>query len=379
MENNPGPEQKILIVDDIPTNLDLLKGILQPSYTVFVAINGSIALQIAQTQEPDLILLDIMMPEMDGYEVCKRLKAHETTSKIPVIFVTAKGDPVDESKGFDAGCVDYIKKPVSPLIVSARVKTHLMLSRALHTLEQQNEELKKAAKLREDVERISRHDLKNPMSAIFSGLYFLGADPGLGKEAKEHIETINEAAQDMLNMINSSLDLFKMEQDIYRPSLEDVNIMDILTRIKRDLRALSSAKDSRIELKAPSGTTLEDITGYAVRGEPLLIYSMLVNLLKNALEATPANEPVTVALASRRDQAKIAIHNKGAIPKDIRDTVFDKFVTCGKQKGTGLGTYSARLIAKTLGGDIAMETSEQKGTTFTVSLEKGKEFGYKEA
>jgi len=128
MEKQKDPKQTILAVDDTPENLDILKGILTPGYAVKAAINGKIALKIATQQAPDLILLDIMMPEMDGYEVCKQLKANPTTAKIPIIFVTAMNDTLDEKRGFSVGAVDYITKPVQPEIVQARVKTHLALA-----------------------------------------------------------------------------------------------------------------------------------------------------------------------------------------------------------------------------------------------------------
>jgi cyclic di-GMP phosphodiesterase len=120
--------QTVLVVDDVPENIDVLNGILHGDYKVKVALNGAKALNIAASERPpDLILLDIMMPEMDGYEVCRRLKADFTTRKIPVIFVTAKGEIEDETKGFELGAVDYITKPVSPPIVQARVRTQLAL------------------------------------------------------------------------------------------------------------------------------------------------------------------------------------------------------------------------------------------------------------
>jgi len=120
-------KQSILVVDDTPENIDVLNGILNEEYDVKVAINGMMALKIAQKMKPDLILLDIMMPGMDGYEVCERLKANLETQKIPVIFVTAKNQIVDEARGFEVGAVDYITKPVSPPIVLARVKTQLAM------------------------------------------------------------------------------------------------------------------------------------------------------------------------------------------------------------------------------------------------------------
>ena len=128
-------KQTVLVVDDATENIDVLNGILSDLYNVKVAINGMMALKIAQKLKPDLILLDIMMPGMDGYEVCTKLKSNIETQKIPVIFVTAKDQTVDETRGFEVGAVDYITKPVSPPIVLARVKTHLSLYDQKRTLE----------------------------------------------------------------------------------------------------------------------------------------------------------------------------------------------------------------------------------------------------
>ena len=118
----------ILVVDDQPSNIDIVKSILSEEYTVLAAVSGSIALQIIKEQSPDLILLDIMMPEMDGYEVCRQIKTDETAQDIPILFLTAKNETSDEVLGFDLGAVDYIVKPVNPLLLQARVRTHLKLA-----------------------------------------------------------------------------------------------------------------------------------------------------------------------------------------------------------------------------------------------------------
>lgn len=131
----------ILAVDDTPENLDVVKGLLVPKYTVKAAPNGNIALKIAETQSPDLILLDIMMPGIDGYEVCRRLKSNPQTADIPVIFLTAKGETSDETEGFELGAADYILKPVNPPILRARVKTHLALKQNMDALQLTSEEL----------------------------------------------------------------------------------------------------------------------------------------------------------------------------------------------------------------------------------------------
>ncbi|MES9966983.1 MAG: response regulator, partial [Sedimenticola sp.] len=126
-------QKTILVVDDVPENIDVLDGVLHETYKVKAAVNGQRALKIAASDNPpDLILLDIMMPEMDGYEVCRRLKEDERTCGIPVIFVTAMNEVEDERKGLELGAVDYITKPYSPAIVQARVKTHLTLKATLN-------------------------------------------------------------------------------------------------------------------------------------------------------------------------------------------------------------------------------------------------------
>src|SRR6185369_5856294 len=133
----------ILIVDDTPENIDILKGVLKEQYIIKAATRGSKALEIARTTPVDLILLDIMMPEMDGYEVCRALKADESTRKIPVIFVTALQETGDETGGFEAGAVDYITKPINAAVVQARVRTHLALQEAQDAVEGWNTNLKK--------------------------------------------------------------------------------------------------------------------------------------------------------------------------------------------------------------------------------------------
>jgi putative two-component system response regulator len=138
----------VLVVDDTAENLQIMYALLKDHYAVKVANNGELALKIASTLPlPDLVLLDIMMPGIDGYEVCRRLKADPVTADLPVIFLTVKSEVEDEQKGFDAGCVDYISKPVSPPIVLARVRTHIMLKSARDFLKDQ------AAYLEEEVER----------------------------------------------------------------------------------------------------------------------------------------------------------------------------------------------------------------------------------
>jgi CheY-like chemotaxis protein len=347
---------KILIVDDTPENLDILQGLLQDEYQLFAAPAGEIAIQIAKKQVPDLILLDIMMPGMDGYEVCRQLKADESTKDIPVIFITAKVETNDEVKGFNVGGVDYITKPFSPQAVLARVKAHLALKR-------EKELLIENMQLKEDVERITRHDLKNPLTAIINYPKLIARD-NLTENQIEKLDKISDAGVKLLNMINLSLDLYKMEQSTYIFMPEPIDILQILNDIIHEKRHHIRSKRVIIQILV-NGAPISEEDSFIVHGEELLFYSMLSNLFKNALEASPRNEKIQISL-TKENECLISIHNQGAVPEDIRDHFFEKYTTSGKHGGTGLGTYSAKLIAETLGGFITMESAEQSGTMIKI-------------
>ncbi len=152
----------VLAVDDTPENLDVVKGILVPEYKVKVVTSGAVALKIVEKQPPDIILLDVMMPEMDGYEVCRRLKANPATAEIPVIFLTAKDQTADEAEGFALGAADYIHKPVNPPILQARVKTHVALKKSFDKLHDMSEALARAKERMEAELNVGR-DIQHSM------------------------------------------------------------------------------------------------------------------------------------------------------------------------------------------------------------------------
>ena len=156
----------ILAVDDTAANLDLIVETLGKSYEIAVATDGPTALEYIKESPPDLILLDIMMPGMDGYQVCEQLKADEASKDIPVVFLTSLSEEMNEEKGLAMGAVDYIVKPFSPEIMKARVRNQLLLKLQHDELVMQNEILKENTQLKEDIEAITRHDLKSPLNGI---------------------------------------------------------------------------------------------------------------------------------------------------------------------------------------------------------------------
>ncbi len=363
-------QYKILIVDDEPVNLKTLGNLLKEDYEILIAKDGEQALVHAFDEEPpDLILLDIMMPGLDGYEICRIFQTEQKTQHIPIIFVSALSEEVDEAKGLEMGAVDYITKPISNSIALARVKTQLKLKRAYEELKAVNKELaqknialEEVAALREDVEHITRHDLKNPLNGIICATSLLMDDDDLKEEQEELTKIIEEAGYQMLDMINNSLNLYKMEIGSYQYHPLQVDILHLIRKIviQAKIHILSVGI-----LLNNQPVTKEDT--FFIYGEELLCYSMFANLFKNAIEASPKEATITVKL-DEKEMATIRIHNQGSVPQQIRHHFFDKYATAAKAGGTGLGTYSAKLMAETLGGNISLETSDEMGTTITVQL-----------
>ncbi len=368
-------QYKILIVDDEPVNLKTLGNLLKEDYEILIAKDGEQALVHAFDEEPpDLILLDIMMPGLDGYEICRIFQTEQKTQHIPIIFVSALSEEVDEAKGLEMGAVDYITKPISNSIALARVKTQLKLKRAYEELKAANKELaqknialEEVAALREDVENITRHDLKNPLNGIICAASLLMDDDELKEEQEELTKIIEEAGYQMLDMINNSLNLYKMEIGSYQYHPLQVDILHLIRKIviQAKIHILS------VEILLNNQPVTKEDT-FFIYGEELLCYSMFANLFKNAVEASPKEATITVKL-DEKEMATIRIHNQGSVPQQIRNHFFDKYATAAKAGGTGLGTYSAKLMAETQGGNISLETSDEMGTTITVQLPRNGE------
>ncbi len=356
----------VMLVDDTRANIDVLVEALGEDHQVTVAMDGETALQHATESSPDLILLDIMMPGMDGYEVIRKLKSDPATRDIPVIFCTAMGEDEDEMRGLQLGAIDYIRKPFNIPVVKMRVRNHLELKLARESLKEKNTVLSENIRLRDEVERIVRHDMKTPLNAVLSAPDLLIQEGGLTESQVEILRMIEQSAYRLLEIVNSSLDIYKMESGAYELHPIPVDLLKVVNQIRGETLGTVQAKGLRIQVEL-DGRPVAAGEEFPVAGEELLCYSMLANLIKNAVEASPEGGTVTVSMKGSHDRT-VAIHNAGAVPEAIRDRFFEKYATFGKASGTGLGTYSAALIARTLGGGIRFETSEEDGTTVILDL-----------
>lgn len=340
---------KILIVDDAAVNIDILSEFLADHCDVLVAADGPSALATVASSPPDLILLDIVMPGMDGFEVCRRLKDDEKTADIPIIFITALDDVTAETRGLALGAIDFIAKPFNPAVVRARVGNHLAL--------------REAARLKEDVERIMRHDLKSPLTTVVSLPRLLLMDGNLDEGQRDMLRRIEDAGYTLMAMVNLSTALFRMERGNYELRPEG---MDLAAVARKVLAGFAETADMRrIGLKLLVDGRESDAP-FPWHGEELLCHSMLANLVDNALDASPRGGEVRVLVAGRSEGGvRVDVVNEGEVPPELGERFFEKYATAGKARGTGLGTYSARLIARAHGGDITMRS---RGGTVAVSV-----------
>lgn len=350
---------RILIVDDATENLDILMEALDQRYAVIAARNGRKAIEFARREpQPNLILLDIMMPDVDGYQVCQQLKADKLTQDIPIIFLTALTDPASELKGLELGAADYIHKPFSIPLVQARVAIHLELQQNRRQLAAQIQHLTEAEKLRESIDIILRHDLKAPLTPILGFSSYLTESTTLSNEQARTVQVIHDAALRMLDMINRSLDLYKMETGNYACKTSEVALASVLQKLIIDCSPQARDNHLNIQLRGPN---------ISLRGEEILCYSLFGNLLRNAIQCAPQHTDITLNITADNNMVIVAINNQGAIPKAVQTHFFEKFNTT-TPGGTGLGAYSARLMARTMGGDIDFDSSELGGTTLRVRL-----------
>jgi len=356
----------ILIVDDTPDNLLLLSQLFKGEYRVRLAQTGEKAMEFVTSNDPpDLVLLDVMMPQMDGFEVARSMREHPSSQNIPIIFITAMAAPDARLKGLELGAVDYVTKPIDPETLKPRVRNFMRYVQLRRDLQAEYDSMVETAQLREDVERIIRHDLKAPLAGVLGLVQALAEEDSIGRRQLEQLRLMEDSVMQVLNMVNLSSELYKIETGRFELRATPVNIGELLRRIAEMHRvtfadkALAISVDTDVPVGAEMPMALGDMT---------LCYSAFQNLLKNACEAAPPSSKVSITLSDGQP-LRIVLHNSGAVPMAIRDRLFGKFATAGKPSGTGLGTYSAKLLIEAQNGSIAAVVSDATNSTeITVTL-----------
>ena len=364
--DNGLPSIRILVVDDTPASLMRTAHLFRDEYQVQTATNGEAALALCRADAPDLVLMDVMMPGMDGFEVVRRLREEPATTQIPVIFITGMAaDDEALQKGMELGAVDFVTKDTDPKVLRARVRNFMRYVDLRRQLQADYDAMAERAQLREQVENMTRHDLKGSLAGIVGMVQNLADDESMAPRHVEKLRMVEQTALQVINLVNLSAELYKIETGNFKLKPAPVEVGDILHRVVELARISFEAKKLAIvvDTDTPVGTEVPTATG-----DGMLCYSLFQNLIKNACEAAPDGSRVVVTLKDE-NPLRVLIQNGGVVPLDIRDRFFEKFATSGKVGGSGLGTYSAQMLAKAQGGAITMDTSDQqRSTTVTVTL-----------
>ncbi len=350
------PHATLLLVDDIPTNLKiLLTQLHNQGFRVLVAHDGEDGLRKAHANQPDLILLDIMMPRMDGFEVCRRLKDNKETKHIPVIFMTALTDTADKIKGFNAGGVDYVTKPVQTDEVLARINTHLTLRKLQKKLAQQNEETNLFA-------HAMVNDLKNPLLRLSNlNVHLLQQLTQQGNEETYQLaDEMQQIGANMLNIVDALLLLISVRTDSV--SSQSLNMGAIVQRALQRLQPL--LEKNQAELNLPS--SWPDACGY----EPW-IEEVWLNYLSNALKygGTPPHIDILAELDKAGQNVRFTIKDNGkGVPGNLADDLFSPRPQLDLGKTDyGIGLSMTQRMVNKCGGEVGF-VNHDEGCEFFFTL-----------
>lgn len=361
------PRSSVLIVDDLPNNVRLLSIMLtEKGYQVRKAINGQMALNTVRSLIPDLILLDINMPDLNGYQVCEQLKADEKTREIPVIFISALDDVLDKVKAFQVGGVDYISKPFQGEEVMARIENQLTICRQKKQLQNEIKERQKAEETLEIYLHAVSHDLRNPvigMSMILNNL--IKNSQGETKEVSRKIlQQMANSCDRQLTLIDSLVET--RQNDLWGVSLElnPLSLYEIGQQISQEWE---------LRLKENQATLINNFSPNLplVNADAHHLWRVFENLLANALKHNPQGIIITLSARLEVNYLRCTIADNGVgISETQRKQLFDRYQRGGNnnQISLGLGLYLCRQIIHAHGGEIGIMNNDEKGSQFWFTL-----------
>ncbi|MDX2240258.1 MAG: ATP-binding protein [Leptolyngbyaceae cyanobacterium bins.302] len=356
----------ILVVDDAPDNLRILSAILtKRKFRVRKSLNGQSAIASARANPPDIILLDVRMPEVNGYEICKMLKASPETNYIPVIFISALDDIADKVKAFRSGGIDYITKPFQEAEVLVRVENQLRLQKLQRQLIQRNEELARSNQELEQFAYAISHDLQQPLQTMigFARLIVLDHQISLNEITYEHLHEIIKAGDRAQQLIQDLLSYAQVKHQNQNFEPVDCNLM--LVKVLDNLKMMISTKDAVIHTDS-----LPTIIG----NESQLI-QLFQNLIDNAIKFShPDSSPqISISATNQTNEWLFAIHDNGiGIAAQYLESIFEIFqrvYTFEQYPGSGIGLAICKKIVELHGGRIWVESHPNTGTTFYFTLQ----------
>lgn len=360
----------ILVIDDQAQNLQILSTTLRAAgYQVAAANSGFTALRILEKRLPDLILCDIMMPEMDGYAVCRQLKSQATTQDIPLIFLTAKTESEDVLLGFEVGAVDYVTKPFNTGELLARVKTHTELKRARDTILTYTHQLEALNEEKNHFLGIAAHDLKNPLTTIMlsAEMVQLKRDRIRPEDLDLYIGIIYKDAERMLMIVSNLLDVNRIEAGKIPLRPEVLELEQFLQRLIKQYEMTAERKQITLRPLMPElpPTLISD---------PHIVFQIADNLLSNAIKYSPPGRTVEMTIQQVKDRIEFAVCDQGpGLTAEDRAKLFQKFTRLsarptGGENSTGLGLSIVKMLCELLQATIRCESEPGEGARFVVSF-----------
>ena len=354
----------VLVVDDNLVNLHTSTSILEGAgYTVITGINSDEALEMTNNQSPDIILLDVMMPGMDGFSLCRKLKKDPKFSNIPIIFLTSLSQKEDIIEGFNAGGNDYITKPFNQQELLARVRNHLHMYDVLLENKRLSELSEAASRSKTEFLASMSHEIRTPLNSII-GMAEVLSGTELTPEQHKYVQISRSAGESLLEIINDILDLSKIEAGRTELEAIDFHLPSMLDSVVSILSVRAAEQNTRLSINIKKGVP------EGISCDPTRLRQILINLVGNGLKFTKnGTVEISVALDSQQ-KLLFAIKDSGiGIPKDKQELVFESFtqadsVTTRKYGGTGLGLTICQKLTALMNGKIWLKSTPGLGSTF---------------
>ncbi|MBP5777584.1 MAG: hybrid sensor histidine kinase/response regulator [Prevotella sp.] len=362
-------EYKILIVDDVVSNVLLLKILLtNEKFQVCTANNGTMCIEMAKKEHPDLILLDVMMPDISGFDTAVILKKDEETKEIPIIFLTALNTPADLVHGFQVGASDFLTKPFNKEELVMRVMQQISLVAAKRIIEKQNAELRATLNNRDKMYSVIAHDLRSPMASIrmVLNLVVQSSTPDtVGPELYALLDQANRESEEVHDLLDNLLKWTKSQTGRLNVVLQDLDLNDIIPGVVDIFEMIAQTKKIKLDLQN-TGQKL------VVVADNDMLKTVVRNFMSNAIKFSPEGASIEIIMQAEGDFAKVSVRDHGVgIAADRIDTIFHKGETTygtGGEEGSGLGLQLCQDFARKIGGDCTVESVEGQGSTFSVLI-----------
>ena len=358
---------RILVVDDDALSRRSVRAMLERGYyQVETAEGGAEALALLPSYQPELVLLDIQMPGMDGLEVCRRIRELPNGDLLPIIFLTADERPDVHSLAFRAKGDDFLRKPVLQGELIVRIRSLMRLKRLQAEIQEERDSLLDLQKQREQLFHFIVHDLKNPLSAIQMGLELLDAREGGDPASGLHLRRLRDTAHAMGRMIQDILDIGRAEQvglDLRRTRIP---LDTWLPGLIREVEAQAQSRSHGLSWTCPADL--------AVEADPAFLRRVLLNLVDNALKYSPSGSQIRVGARQGQGGVRLEVRDQGeGIPESMREQIFGKFVRLEEggpnaRSGSGLGLAFCQLVAEAHGGRIWVEDNPPRGSVFALEI-----------